>query len=191
MRKIFTLLAVVLSVAMATAQTRTITGRVTDKNGLPVEGASVQIKGSTVGTSANQQGNFSISAKNGDVIAVSSINFSPNEVRVSNQDNLSVVLEPLESLMDEVIVTAGGIKVKRKEQGTANTVIKAETLVTGKSVSIAGGLQGKVAGLQINGTGGGVNPNYRLILRGQRSLTGNNQALIVLDNVIVPNISFR
>lgn len=91
------------------------------------------------------------------------------------------------ALIDEVIVTAGGIKSKRREQGTANTVIKAAALTTGKAVNIAGGLQGKVAGLQINATSGGVNPNYRLILRGQRSLTGNNQALIVLDNVIVPN----
>ena len=76
---------------------------------------------------------------------------------------------------------------RRKEIGTANSVIKAESLTAGQAVNVAGGLQGKVAGLQINATDGGVNPNFRVILRGQRSLTGNNQALLVLDNVIVPN----
>jgi len=90
-------------------------------------------------------------------------------------------------VMDEVVVTAGGIKAKRKEIGTSSTVIKSDVLIAGKSTSIGGGLQGKVAGLQINATGGGVNPNYRVVLRGQRSLTGNNQALVVLDNIIVPN----
>jgi TonB-dependent SusC/RagA subfamily outer membrane receptor len=89
--------------------------------------------------------------------------------------------------MDEVVVTAGGIKSKRKEIGTATTVIQAATLTAGKATNIANGLQGKVAGFQISGTGGGVNPSFRLILRGQRSLTGNNQALVVLDNVVVPN----
>ena len=59
--------------------------------------------------------------------------------------------------------------------------------MAGKSTSIAGGLQGKVAGLQVSNTGGGINPNFRLVLRGQRSLTGNNEALLVLDNVIVPS----
>jgi len=98
-----------------------------------------------------------------------------------------ITLDDAENLMNEVIVTAGGIKSKRKEIGTANTVIKADMLVAGKSTNIAGGLQGKVAGLQISGTAGGVNPTFRLTLRGQRSLTGNNQALVVLDNVIVPN----
>ncbi len=76
---------------------------------------------------------------------------------------------------------------KEKEIGTANTVIKSDLLIAGKSTNIAGGLQGKVAGLQISGTAGGVNPTFRLTLRGQRSLTGNNQALVVFDNVIVPN----
>jgi len=89
--------------------------------------------------------------------------------------------------MDEVVVTAGGIQAKRKELGSASTTIKAASLVAGKSTSIAGGLQGKVAGLQVSNTSGGINPNFRLILRGQRSLTGNNEALLVLDNVIVPS----
>src|SRR5581483_9110986 len=76
---------------------------------------------------------------------------------------------------------------KSRELGSANAIVTSETLTAGKAVNVAAGLQGKVAGFQINNTSSGVNPEYRLILRGQRSMTGNNQALIVLDNVIVPN----
>ena len=65
--------------------------------------------------------------------------------------------------MDEVVVTAGGVKTKRKEIGTAGTVIKSDALIAGKATSISADLQGKVAGLQISNTGGGINPNYRLI----------------------------
>ena len=188
MRKIYlTLLTLVLGTVLATAQQRSVNGRVSDKDGHPVEGASIMIKGSTTGAIAGADGGFRISAKSEDVLVINSINFKSKEVKVSNQTFIAVSLESVQNLMDEVIVTAGGIKAKRREIGTANSVIKADVLVAGKATNIASGLQGKVAGLQINATGGGVNPSYRLILRGQRSLTGNNQALIVLDNVIVPN----
>jgi len=187
MRKILSMLVLSMLYFTVFAQPQTITGKVVDKNGQPVENASVIVKSTRKGTSADPQGKFTLTAKKGDVLVISAIGFKNLEFTLKEQTSFSVVLENAESLMDEVIVTAGGIKSKRREIGTANTSIKAEVLTTGKAVNVAGGLQGKVAGLQINATGGGVNPNYRLILRGQRSLTGNNQALIVLDNVIVPN----
>ncbi|MDF2192247.1 SusC/RagA family TonB-linked outer membrane protein [Paraflavitalea sp. CAU 1676] len=188
MSKLLSLLAVLVCFAtLSYAQSKQYTGKVVDKDKQPVPNASIVIKGSDVATVADSDGNFKITAKPGDVLVVSAISFTPITLKVQNQANLTVSLSSTDKVMEEVIVTAGGIKSKRKEIGTATTTIKAESLVAGKSVSVAGGLQGKVAGLQINATGGGVNPNYRLILRGQRSLTGNNQALVVLDNVIVPN----
>ncbi len=188
MRKILSLLAVlVLTSAIAFGQNRILTGQIKNPNGEPVAFASITIKGTDRGTTSDANGNYSINVKSGDVLLVSAINFSPVTIRVSNQPNLDVELTASSNSMDEVIITAGGIRSKRKEIGTATTVVKAETLVAGKALNVAGGLQGKVAGLQINATGSGVNPNYRLVLRGQRSLTGNNQALVVLDNVIVPN----
>jgi TonB-linked SusC/RagA family outer membrane protein len=187
MRKILALLTVLLlTVLVSTGQNSTVSGKVVDQNGQPIVAATVLIKGTNTGTSTDEQGNFKINAKNGDVLVISSINFSTQEVKVTGS-TMQVALNATANTMDEVIVTAGGIRVKRKEQGTASTVIRPEVLTNGKAVTVGAGLQGKVAGLQISGTGGGVNPNYRIILRGQRSLTGNNQALIVLDNVIVPN----
>lgn len=180
------LMCAITSVA-AFAQNVSIKGKVVDKNGAPVAGAAVHVKGKQGGAGADEGGRFAVQAAPGDVLIVTAVNFKDTEVKVRSEVTpLLVTLDDAVSLMEEVIVTAGGIKTKRKEVGTATTVIKGDVLTTGKSTTIAGGLQGKVAGLQISGTGGGVNPSYRLVLRGQRSLTGNNQALVVLDNVIVP-----
>lgn len=188
MKKILPLLAVLVCfVTVSLAQTKQYSGKVVDKDNQPVPNASIVIKGTETATVADMEGNFKISAKTGDVLVITAISFDPVSVKIQNQTFVAITLTSSNKSMEEVIVTAGGIKQKRKEVGTANTVIKAEALVAGKSTTIAGGLQGKVAGLQINATGGGVNPSYRLILRGQRSITGNNQALLVLDNVIVPN----
>lgn len=187
MRKILPLLAVQVCIALcASAQTQTVSGRIVDKSGAPIPNASIAIKGTRSATVADADGNFTIKVNTGTTLTVSAVSYKPFNIRAQS-GNMVITLENAENLMNEVIVTAGGIKSKRKEIGTANTVIKSDLLIAGKSTNIANGLQGKVAGLQISGTAGGVNPTFRLTLRGQRSLTGNNQALIVLDNVIVPN----
>ncbi len=170
------------------AQTKIVSGKVTGANDQPLSGATIKVEGSqSAATSTNDKGEFKISAKAGNVLLISSVGFKSTSVKVTAAGNYNVSLEVYVNVMDEVVVTAGGIKSKRREIGNGGAVIRADALVAGKSTNIGGGLQGKVAGLQINSTGGGVNPNYRIVLRGQRSLTGNNQALIVLDNVIVPS----
>lgn len=189
MRKFASLLAVLMLLCtIALAQTRNVTGRVTDKNESPVAFATILIKGTKSAVSSDANGEFKINnLKAGAVLVITSTGFERTEVATDDLKTISVQLTGAVRTIDEVIVTAGGIKSKRKEVGTATTVIKGDQLIAGKSTNISGGLQGKVAGLQINATGSGVNPSYRLILRGQRSITGNNQALLVLDNVIVPN----
>ncbi|PSL44209.1 TonB-linked SusC/RagA family outer membrane protein [Chitinophaga niastensis] len=186
MKKIASLcLTLMLFGLLSFGQTRTVTGHVSDESGVAIGFATVQIKGTVTGTMTNAKGEFQIHVKNGATLIVSSVGYLRKEVAVDGQNEVSVKLAVSSKTIDEIIVTAGGVTSKRKELGYANAVIKSEALVAGKATNIAGGLQGKVAGLQISGTGGGVNPSYRLILRGQRSLTGNNQALVVLDNVIV------
>ncbi|OQP62816.1 SusC/RagA family TonB-linked outer membrane protein [Niastella vici] len=188
MRKFLPLLAVLLGCTLlAAAQTKEISGRIVDKAGAPIPNASVIIKGTNKATVADFDGNFSIKTSPGTSLTITAVGYKTVSIKTQNQTALTIALESADKLMDEVIVTAGGIKAKRKELGSVNTVIKSDALTAGKAVDIANGLQGKVAGFMISGTGGGVNPSYRLILRGQRSLTGNNQALVVLDNVVVPN----
>jgi TonB-linked SusC/RagA family outer membrane protein len=187
MRKIVSLLAVLmLFSAFAFAQNRTVSGKVLDEKGVPIPFATVTEKGTKNGTSADANGNFSLEVR-GNSLTISSTGFNSKDLNIQGKTFINVQLAAAANVIDEVIVTAGGIRARRKEIGTANSVIKAENLTAGQAVNVAGGLQGKVAGLQINATSGGVNPNFRVILRGQRSLTGNNQALLVLDNVIVPN----
>src|SRR6478672_4506776 len=189
MRKIASLLAVLMLLCtLAFGQTRSISGTLRDVNGNPVPFATVTITGTRSATQADANGNFKLNnVANNAQLTVTATGFSAQTVAASG--NLSTVtLTRTEGQLAEVVVTtAGGIRVRQKELGTANSVVRAESLTAGQAVNVAGGLQGKVAGMQINATSGGVNPNFRVVLRGQRSLTGNNQALIVLDNVIVPN----
>lgn len=189
MRKFMTMLTVaLLSFGVVSAQTRTVSGKVTNSKGEPVPAATVKKSKGETTVVTDENGNFQIQAQNGDVLVITSVNYSSEKVTVAaGKDKYAVSLAERVNTMEELVVTAGGIKSKRKELGTASTVVSAQALVTGKATNVANGLQGKVAGFQISGTGGGVNPTYRLTLRGQRSITGNNQALVVLDNVVVPS----
>jgi TonB-linked SusC/RagA family outer membrane protein len=183
----FLVLSAVLFSTISTAQT-TVTGKImSSETQSPLQGVSVKVSGTNVGSMTNANGEFSISAPAGSkTIELSFVGFKTQTVQIGTAP-IIVNLQPAASELSEVVVTAGGIVRKKRELGTAQTSISAATLVQGKAVNIAGGLIAKAAGLQIQGTTGGVNPNYRIILRGNRSLTGNNEALIVLDNVIVPN----
>ena len=179
----------VLSVTKVSAQDRTITGVVIAKDdGLPIPGVSVKLKGTSRGVVTDVQGKYSIliPSTGKEVLVFTYIGFTPKEMNTTSK-TIDVTLESSANSLDEVVVAAGGVKRTAREQGYATTRIDAETLTAGKSPTIAGGLTGKVPGLQINATGTGVNPSYRLVLRGDRSITGNNQALIVLDGSVVPN----
>lgn len=175
--------------SQAYAQTRTLTGVVTSKgDGLPMPGVSVKVSGTTIGTQTNANGQYTLRLPAGSKsIEFSFIGFSPLTANVGTENQINVSLSPTDRQLTEVIVTAAGLASSRKSLGTAVTTIKASQLTEAKATNIAAGLQGKVPGIQINSTSGGTNPNYRVVLRGMRSLTGNNEALIVLDNVIVPN----
>ncbi|ANE52631.1 SusC/RagA family TonB-linked outer membrane protein [Flavisolibacter tropicus] len=173
--------------ALAFGQTRTVTGRITDANGAPIPFATITEAGTKNATTADANGNYKINVGANSKLTISATGHVAQTVApTGNAQNISLAIGA--SNLQEVVVTAaGGLRVRQKEQGYNSTVVKSEALTASKPVTIAGGLQGKVAGLQISGVSSGVNPNYRLVLRGMRSLTGNNEALVVLDNVIVPN----
>ena len=189
MRKCLTLLTCLLLYSIAAiSQTKTFSGRVLTRDGSPVPDATVRIDGTKTGTSTNAKGEFKITARPGNVLIISAISYTPERVTITDgRDSYNIALSESAKFMDEVVVSAGGLKSRIKEQGYAATTIKAEALTNTAPVDVTSSLAGKVAGLQISDVGGGVNPSYRVVLRGQRSLLGNNQALIVLDNVVVPN----
>ncbi len=174
--------------AAAIAQLKPISGKVTDKDGRPIEGASVKVKGKQGGTAANAEGSFTVTAKPGDVLVISSIGFEDVIVKVGAAGTIKVSLTPkAQEASSEVVVTAYGIKRQAKEVGYSTQKINAEELTQAHVTNAATGLTGKVSGLQIQTTNNGVNPDVKINLRGNRSILGNNQALLVVDGAIVPS----
>lgn len=173
----------------AMAQERTITGTVTSSDDkLPIPGVSVKVQGTQMGTITDANGKYSLRVPSGSTtLNFTYIGFVTQTRNLGSSSTLNIVLTGDAASLDEVIITAAGLAASKRSLGTVNTTIKSEQLIGAKPTNVASGLLGKVAGLQINGTSGGTNPNFRVVLRGQRSLTGNNEALIVLDAVIVPN----
>lgn len=182
-----TLFAASLLTSVSYAQTRQINGKVTGEDGSPISGASVSVVGTNTATQTDGNGNFTINASAGSSLNISYIGYATQTVRLGNSSVVNVVLLHTANSLDEVVVTGAGLTATRKSIGNAQTTIKSESLTQARPQNVVTGLTGKVAGLTVQGVGSGVNPNYRVILRGMRSLTGNNQALIVVDNVISPS----
>jgi TonB-linked SusC/RagA family outer membrane protein len=189
MKKLLQSLFILMLFAVsAVAQERTITGTVTGSDdGLPIPGATVKVKEVPgAGTSTGADGKFAIRVPaEGKTLIVGILGYMSKEVVITGT-TVTVALSPDTKALDEVVVTAGGISIQRRQQGNQSTTVKAAELTQGKAFNVASALTGKVAGLQVNAVSSGVNPNIRLVLRGNRSLLGNNQALVVVDNVIVP-----
>ena len=186
------LLLIMLSMLMISsqllAQNRTISGRVTAGTE-PLVGVSVTVPGTNIGVQTNSAGSFSIVVPaNAKTLEFSFVGYKGKVVPIGSTNAMQVALEVgADSQLEEVVVGAGGIKTKKRTQGYASTNINSELLTATKPVNVAAGLSGKVAGLQVNSISSGVNPTVRLVLRGNRSLLGDNTALLVIDNVIVPS----
>jgi len=171
------------------AQERTVSGRVTStEDGTALPGVNVILKGTTTGTGTDADGRYSIAVPStGGTLVFTFIGLKSQEVEVGAKTTVDVSLEQEVTQFNEVVITAGGLVVQKRELGNMATTVKSTDITQGKSQNAVAGLQGKVPGLLVSAVSSGVNPNYRVVLRGQRSLLGNNQALLVLDNVITPN----
>lgn len=170
---------------VAMAQTRNVSGRVVEATGDPVPFASVNVKGSRTTVAAGPDGNFVIKAKTGDVLVVSAIGFSPVEATVGADNNMVIKATRIStSLTDVVVTTALGIQRQAKSLGYSTAKVSSTELVQAKPISVANGLTGKVSGLQINTVNNGLFAPTRVTLRGNRSLTGNNTPLLVVDGAI-------
>ncbi|HEY0731200.1 MAG TPA: carboxypeptidase-like regulatory domain-containing protein, partial [Chitinophagaceae bacterium] len=150
MRKFLTLLTVLmLYCALAFAQTRPVTGQVRDAEGNPVPFASVKIKGSNTGTSADAEGRFTITTQTGDVLVITAVGMPAREVTVGADNNLVVSMARGNEDLSEVVVTAFGIKREKKALGYAVQEVKGEDLTVAKSLDVSSSLAGKVAGVKL------------------------------------------
>ena len=185
MRKIVSLLTLLLLFTITAWSQGKISGTVRDQNGDPVPFATINVKGTKVSVVADANANFNVPAKIGDVLVISAVGAQTAEVTIGNSKVSVVMTRTTGSISDVVVTTAAGTKVSKREQGFASTVVTAKSLTQAKPTVLASALAGRAAGVQVMATGGGVNPSFRIIIRGQRSLTGNNQPLLILDGNIV------
>ncbi|MGI6047319.1 MAG: SusC/RagA family TonB-linked outer membrane protein [Petrimonas sp.] len=186
-RKLFLFLALFLvgmGIVMAQTQVR---GTVVDEAGIPIIGATVQVKGTGQGTVTDLDGKFTLSAPANGTLVISYVGLITQEVAVSPTVNIALL--PDIELLDEVVVTALGITRDRKSLGSAVQDVNADELVKAASPNVISSLSGKIAGMQVN-TAGQLGSSSRIVLRGNSSL-GDNQPLIVIDGVPVSNSAIR
>ena len=176
--------ALVFLIGVSYAQNRQVSGKVTSAtDGSPISGVSVSVVGSTTATQTDGSGNYSISVSNSSVLSFSYIGYASQRVTVGNQAVINVQLVGDSETLEEVVVTALGIERNKKDLGYAATTINNADLTNVNAVNVAGGLTGKVSGLNVTGVNSGVFEDVKMNLRGIRSLTGNNNPLLVVDGV--------
>jgi TonB-linked SusC/RagA family outer membrane protein len=171
------------------AQERAITGTVRSDDGQPVAKATVQVKGTGVITATDEKGSFTIRATNNAILVVSAIGYSAMERAVGSQSVLDFNLTSAESQMEGVVVTALGIRREEKALGYSVSKVKGEDLTDAISNNWSNALTGRVAGINMLKSGGGPSGTNRIVLRGENSLNGNSEALIVVDGVVISGSS--
>jgi TonB-linked SusC/RagA family outer membrane protein len=190
MRKLQLLMAILLLVCTTVfaQQTRTITGRVTDDKGDPVAFATVKVKGSKSAISADENGYFRITVPENATLQFSATGSETKDVSISGQAGMiNVTLAKTNTDLTTVVVTTSlGIRRQAKELGYAASSLNNKVLTQGRSVNVQQALNGKVSGLSITTTNSGVFENSKLNIRGIRSLTGNNQPMLVVDGSPTP-----
>ena len=195
MKKVLSLLMTLfLCVATALAQGRSISGVVLDAtNHEPVIGASVQVKGVPgQGASTDINGKFTLkNVKAGAVLVVSSIGYAKKEVPVGNQTELKIELASEDNQLQGVVVTALGIKRSQKALSYNVQEVKNDALTTVKDANFMNSLNGKVAGVNIQRSASGVGGSTRVVMRGNKSISGDNNVLYVIDGVPVGNSADR
>ncbi|WP_290791264.1 SusC/RagA family TonB-linked outer membrane protein [Flavihumibacter sp. UBA7668] len=192
MRKVLSLLVIgSLCCSLAFGQTRPVTGKIVDDKGKPVPYATVKIKGSTAGVSADVNGVFTIRAKSGDVLEVSAVGQKTSSMTLGDQNLVTVALENSgDEALQEVVVT-GAFNIKRTQRSTSSTVqtISDEKLNTIRQADVNNALAGKVAGVQVRSQSAaklGSNGYASVRLRGESELVGGSSVLYVVDGTIMP-----
>jgi len=168
------------------AQARTVTGSVKDDKGIAVGFATITETGTKNATTADANGNFSIKMKGNGTLSITSSGYAPSTITPEG-NNVMVSLKLTNSELTTVLITTAlGQQREAKELGYAQTTISNKTLTAAKSVNIQQALNGKVSGLNISTVNSGVFENAKINIRGIRSLTGNNQPMLVVDGAPTP-----
>jgi len=189
MRRVFLLLAISFTAGMsAFGQTHNITGKILDENNQGFPGAAILVKGTAVGSVTDANGDFNIDVPDGkQTLTIQALGYQNVSVRDTGQQSFVVHLKLASKELEAAVVTALGIKREKRELGYSSTTINNEDLTSGGGSSALDDLQGKVAGANITSNTGGPGGSTRVVLRGEKSILKDNNALIVIDGVIMNN----
>lgn len=185
MKHFLTLMSLLLCVQITFAQ-GTISGNITDDEGVPLPGATVLVVGTNVGTTSDFDGNFSIQANQGDVLSFSFVGYQTLNQEVTNQDQISISLVASNEL-DEVVLTALGIEKKKDDDLSGTSVVEVDQLQRSGETGVLQGLSGKASGVQITRNSGDPGSGAYIQIRGQNTINGDNSPLIVLDGAPISN----
>ena len=173
-------------------QPRVVTGRVTDKAGVPVIGATVIVKGTTVGASTGADGSYTLQVPapaSGAVLLVSYLGYNDAEAAVGSRTTIDITLSESSLNMDAVVVTALGIKRSEKALSYNVQQISSDDIIGNKDVNFVNALNGKVAGVNINASSSGVGGASKVVMRGTKGIDQSSNALYVIDGVPMYNLS--
>ena len=162
-----------------------VTGKITNSRGESLAGVSVTVKGATTGTSTAGSGNYSIDVPVDGTLVFSYVGFVTQEVIVQNRNSINIVLQEENTALNEVVVTALGIKRQAKSLTYVTQNVNTEEMTAARELNVINSLQGKVPGLIITTSGSGIGAPSRVKLRGNRSISGDSQPLYIVDGVPV------
>ncbi|QJB33368.1 SusC/RagA family TonB-linked outer membrane protein [Chitinophaga oryzae] len=166
---------------------KAVTGTVKDEKGTPLPGVTVKEKGTANGAMSGADGTFKVQVASDATLVLSYIGFMNQEVPVNGQTTLTIVLKEDNKNLNEVVVTAMGMKREQRKLGYAVTELKGADVAKTNSINPVSALQGKVAGLDISAAAGGPAAAPRIVLRGAKSLNGKDQPIFIVDGVIFEN----
>jgi len=183
MRKIVLLLLALITNMTLMAQTK-LTGKVIDASlGEPLIGATVMVKGTSTGSVADIDGNFTLTVPKGKTqIVVSSVGYQSQTINISGRNNITIKLKEDSKMMDEVVVVGYG-QMKKSDLSGALSQLKGEDMMKGGSLDVAHGMQGKIAGVNIQQSDGAPGGGMSIVVRGTNSFSTSSQPLYIVDVV--------
>ena len=188
-KRLVIMFIIAATVQITSAQEKIISGIVSDVSGV-LPGVSVIIEGTSKGVETDFDGKYAIEASPGDVLVFRYLGFKTTNTTVGTSNTINIILEEGGEVLDEIVVTAFGIKREEKALGYSVQSIKGDAMTEARESNLTNAISGKIAGVQVTGTSGSVGASSRIVLRGNSSITGNNEPLYVVDGVPISNRSF-
>jgi len=180
--------SIIANTSKSELQQKVVTGKITDTKGAVLPGVNISLKGTLIGTIADMEGKYSIPVPEGNpTLVFSFIGFTSQEIAVSGNNMIDVKLSEELTVLNEVVVTALGIKKEAKRIGYSTATVNNENITTNRTINVGNSLEGKVAGLNISAPAGGPGGSSKIRIRGQSSFGGNNSPLIIVNGVPINN----